>query len=129
MQNRTDAPEGDCMPCCTSDSTAKRAARIETSQDIQRAVCRWSDDGTVSADKVWIRSIAKCKQDQGIKHHKLFMSIIQYNNIAVIVNIHFYAVTSKYYKDRKCADNENPYSAHIVSVKLYERIIVLWPFR
>ena len=32
------------------------------------------------------------------------------------------------YKDRKCADNENPCSAHIVSVKLYEHIIVLWPF-
>ena len=24
-----------------------------------------------------------------------------------------------YYKDRKCADNENPCSAHIVPVKLY----------
>ena len=29
------------------------------------------------------------------------------------------------YKDRKCADNKNPCSAHIVPVKLYKRICTL----
>ena len=31
-----------------------------------------------------------------------------------------YLRTTKHYKDRKCADNENPCSAHVVFVKLYK---------
>ena len=43
--------------------------------------------------------------------------------------VRFQAKVTGYYKDRKCAVNENPCSAQIVPVKLSTSIIVLWPFR
>ena len=46
----------------------------------------------------------------GLKRIRGFVSILRYiNPTIIIIN----------YKDWKCADNENPSSAHIVLVKLY----------